>query len=237
VAFAGCVASREPADDDAMSSTTSDATTAGTGGDTSTGALASTGALCPGLGGTLVAIGFDDEKVAWSWLREEPAGWRTREHRLELQSLPGTMWEGANSTRNVALRPIPAADLVVEVRVQGAIASPAEQAGLLLFADDDNYVKLVKEMVGANLAVVMVTETDGVPVVDGSVPLTGDHALLQIIVDADGVHGSMRTDDGPWTSVADAARPAWWQDDSRLGLFSQGADTERFIAFDAFAVQ
>ena len=74
----------------------------------------------------------------------------------------------------------PGSRFTIEIHVAGELGNPAEQGGLLVYVDDDNYIKLVKERVGPQRTIVMVTETAGVPVVDGSIDIEADEAWLQI---------------------------------------------------------
>src|SRR5690606_28523605 len=48
-------------------------------------------------------------REGWSWIREDPAGWRVTEQGLEILVQPGNMWGGANDARNVLVRPLPEA--------------------------------------------------------------------------------------------------------------------------------
>jgi hypothetical protein len=40
-------------------------------------------------------------------VREDPAGWRSTDHGLEIRVQPGNMWGGANDARNVLVRDVP----------------------------------------------------------------------------------------------------------------------------------
>ena len=179
----------------------------------------------------LFEAGFESEIADWQWIREEPTGWSIVGEGFELQSLNGTLWEANNNTFNIALRPPPAGTFTLEIEVSGAVASPAEQGGLLWYASDDDYVKLVREQVGREKFVVLVTETAGVPVVD-YVSLTGaDEARLRMELLADGLRASYRlSPEDPWTELAETTRELGGGE--RLGLFSQGADGARWTRFE-----
>lgn len=83
----------------------------------------------------------------WSWMREDAGAWKAEKNALHIKALPGTLWEAANSTKNILVRALPAADdgtIAVEAVVASAPAVEGEEAGILLYQDDDTYVKLVR---------------------------------------------------------------------------------------------
>ena len=186
------------------------------------------------LGEQLFAAGFESEVANWELIREEPSGWRIQNDRFELRSFPGTLWEESNNTTNVAVRPLPADTFTARVTIEGHIDVAAEQGGLLWYVDDDNYVKLVKEQVGGVIVVVMVTEREGVPEVDSFGPLGQDIADLRLTVTADTLTGAYRPSaDEAWTDIATTDRLTG--KNPRIGLFSQGADVERWSSFSNFS--
>src|SRR5438477_6783445 len=89
------------------------------------------------------------EKLApgWSWLREHKADWRLKDGALQIHATPGNLWEGENGAHNLLLRAPPdgVKSFAAEVTVSHTPVTFGEQAGLLWYRDDDNYVKLVKE--------------------------------------------------------------------------------------------
>ena len=45
---------------------------------------------------------FDDKlKDGWSWVREDPQGWKVADGALQIRVQPGNMWGPANNARNV----------------------------------------------------------------------------------------------------------------------------------------
>lgn len=107
---------------------------------------------------------FEDELSAgWSWVRENKAAWKLGDGALHLRLLPGNLWEKENDARNLLLRPPPEGvkQFSAEVTESHAPAAFGEQAGLLWYRDDDNYIKLVKEWYDGKTWVVFAAERAG----------------------------------------------------------------------------
>ena len=115
-------------------------------------------------GGVLFEDRFDGKLAdGWEWVREEKDGWRVKDGSLEVRASPGNLWEAQNTATNLLLRPVPggAGTFVVEVTVTNAPATFGEQAGLLLYRDDDHYVKLTREFYDGKTWVVLAAEQAG----------------------------------------------------------------------------
>ena len=173
------------------------------------------------LGEALFACGFDPElRPSWTWVREQDDAWSVGDGVLSLVSLPGTLWEASNDTRNIALVDAPVGDFVVEVSVTGAVEIGAEQGGLMWYAGDDDYVKFVREMVGATRSVVVVTETGGVTNIDAFAQTDSNDLDLQLERIGDTFVARYRVPGDPWQALVEVTpsfpgRP-------QIGLFSQG---------------
>ncbi|GAA2337307.1 hypothetical protein GCM10009854_11770 [Saccharopolyspora halophila] len=103
----------------------------------------------------------------WNWVREDAANWRVGDGALSITSQRGDLQADDNTAKNLALQEVNG-DWSAETRVSFSrpIERENEQAGLLAYADDDNYVKLAWEMadVGAEInerRLVLLSERDG----------------------------------------------------------------------------
>lgn len=99
----------------------------------------------------------------WSWIREDKDDWKVADGTLQIRAARGNLWEKENDARNLLLRPPPkdVKSFVAEVTVSHTPVTFGEQAGLLWYRDDDNYVKLVKEFYDGKTWVVVAVERDG----------------------------------------------------------------------------
>ncbi len=113
---------------------------------------------------TVVAqYGFQDESVGlgdgWEWVRENKGSWRILQNEgLAIHLLPGGIWnDEMQPAKNILAREWlssaydggssehPKNPLAVEVRVRIRTQNWGEQAGVLLYNADDDWIKLVVE--------------------------------------------------------------------------------------------
>ncbi len=80
----------------------------------------------------------------WSWVREDPAGWTVSDGALVLTTGPGDIAQAGNDARNLLLQSANT-DWTVDTRMacSAAPAMPAQNAGLVAYESDDNFVKFV----------------------------------------------------------------------------------------------
>jgi hypothetical protein len=94
---------------------------------------------------------FKDQNLTsrgWQWIHEKRDDWQVREKNLEIKSTSDTtIYKGRDRgpSRNILVRPINA-NSVVDFSVTAEInTSAGGQSGLILYQDNDNYIKLVTE--------------------------------------------------------------------------------------------
>jgi regulation of enolase protein 1 (concanavalin A-like superfamily) len=179
----------------------------------------------------------------WSWVREDPKAWRIDDDGLHVRALPGTLWLAANSAKNVLLRAVPDANgFTLEATVANAPAQGGEQAGLIAYRDDDNYVKLVKEFLDGKQWIVLAREegAKGAPVakipVDGKAParlrleITATEAIASAQADAG--------DAGEWKPIGKCPLAGEASSPLKVGLVAHGGsqDADRWATFRDFRI-
>jgi regulation of enolase protein 1 (concanavalin A-like superfamily) len=165
--------------------------------------------VMPAPANQLLRDDFDEGFAAgWTWLREDSNGWINREFGLKIRALPGTLWGRQNDAKNLLLRPAPAGDFAAEVTLDNAPGVPSEQAGLLLYGGDNDYIKLVKEMVkDGSVRVVFAREEGGKAKVVREVPFTtGTEVVLRLTSAGGKVRAQFRRPtEKAWQDVAECA--------------------------------
>ena len=81
----------------------------------------------------------------WSWIREDPFQWSLTDQPGQLQittQAGGIFWTFNNSQRNLLMTVAPAGDFRITTRLTITPTENVQQAGILIYADDDNYVRL-----------------------------------------------------------------------------------------------
>lgn len=178
---------------------------------------------------TAVATVLDKESLErdWEWVREETTEWQWKDGVLWLRTQPGGVWGGNEPARNV---------LVTKSVIEGTGSVEAlvglenpirkyEQAGLLVYRDDANFVKLIVEFIDDSLYVVMARELDNRGEVVAKVETGLQEAWLRYEVNGNEVRGLWRADaESEWTEAAVCAFP---EDlDGRFAIFTQSGPEE-----------
>lgn len=81
----------------------------------------------------------------WTWVRKNAAHYTLydRVGFLRIATAGQELWGGGGNTENILLRSQPSVDWDARVRLYFEPGSNYQQAGLILYKDDDNYVKVV----------------------------------------------------------------------------------------------
>jgi regulation of enolase protein 1 (concanavalin A-like superfamily) len=119
----------------------------------------------------------------WTWIDEVAGSWHLIDGALELRVVPvgEGLYGGGRKHPNLLLRdPGKTGDFAMEVQLKSQPTSQFEHAGLMLFADGDNYVVLNKEMFGKP-EVILVAEKGGKPA-DVSKPYEHEEICLRLTV-------------------------------------------------------
>jgi regulation of enolase protein 1 (concanavalin A-like superfamily) len=114
------------------------------------------------------ALDKDPQSPPWAWIREEREQHRVGpDGKLQIRALRGTLWTAdRNDARNLLVRPWPEAareDAIVTVTVSFAPERGGEQAGVMLYFGDDDYIKIVRESLEGKRWIVMAREEKGTP--------------------------------------------------------------------------
>jgi len=184
----------------------------------------------------LVNEGFDGALPrSFQWVREDPSEWRIQDGQLQVRSQFGRIW-GGNDARNVLLVESPKAGRIdAQVSVTHQPKELYEQAGLLWYVDDDNFVKLISEQIQGKMHVVIAREVDKRGEVIGKLEVPTANVQLRLLVDGNRVTGQWRiNNDDAWNDAGTC--PFEVPGNRRFGLFTQNGpkDAVRWVAFDRF---
>ena len=169
----------------------------------------------------------------WAWVREDAAAWKLEGGALKIKAQEGTIFYKKNTAKNMLFRASPAAGteaepVAAELSVSSDPAVNGEQAGLLLYVDDGNYVKLVREFDkpkdgDGRIAAVMLRESKGIP--EPFQKKAEAPARLRLVWAGSKVTGQYRTAEGKeWVTVATVDAPAG--ENPRFGLCANGAPAD-----------
>ena len=96
-------------------------------------------------------------------VNEAPDLYSIRGDELLIETSSGSMWGKGNTCGNLFLFPGHMNEAWVEVVVTLLPENNGEQAGLVIYRDADNYIKLVREMVNRQQVIVLAKEIQGHP--------------------------------------------------------------------------
>ncbi len=188
--------------------------------------------------GTVVEDDFKKGLGAgWAFVRENKSEWKIENGALKLRSQPGNIWAGANKeVRNILLRKAQEGALVAEVTVDFKPEKSAEQAGIFLYVDDDNYIKIGRERFKTQ-DLALVAERQAKPKVIKIIAFPEGPVRLRLTKIGGKVTALYnKPDANEWTQLAEISQLE--ADLYQVGLytFMGDANTERWAAFSNFRI-
>lgn len=130
-----------------------------------------------GAGGNAGSDGFIEDSFSdglasgWEWINEDPTGWNAGDGALVVRADPGGL--GNNNYTNLIVRDAPAVPFAIEVTVDFSPVERFEQAGLVIYEDDDNYIKYQRENASGSPIGLTLTFTQEIAAEFGSVGFVG----------------------------------------------------------------
>jgi len=207
-----------------------------------TSAVALLMALTTGNAAELFRDDFTNQLApGWSWIRENPSGWRVTERGLEIRIQPGNMWGPANDATNVLVRPLPATkNGAIEIAVTAGHrpTEQYEQADLVWYYDDRHMVKLGRELVDGKLSIVMGREEKDRTRTIAIIPIQSAEVRLRLIGKANSIRGEYRLgDDTDWQTAGECDLPANGSPKASLQVYQGPKSVEHWARFTAFSIQ
>lgn len=157
---------------------------------------------------------------AWSWIRpdkNEPNNWWLGSDRLghiAIRSLGGL--ESSNDARNIFVRYPPTGDFAVTTQILYFPDSDYQQAGLLVYKDDDNYIRLMRAS-NTQFQLEWSAEVNGATVVS-SFDQHASLRVLRIVRTGNTYAGYYSTDGIRWQRIGPSVTVTW--PSPRIGLAS-----------------
>jgi regulation of enolase protein 1 (concanavalin A-like superfamily) len=188
------------------------------------------------LGGFLFQDSFRSPPAGlWKWVRENPANHKT-EGALLIRLEPGGLMGRGKDARNILVRPLPGEAQSASVSVDTQHESQYEQAGLIVYRDDDNYIKLVRELVDGKTCIILVMEIEASAKVLSKTPLPPGRTWIGLNFKENAVEAVCWGDPQEVVPVGEADFPM--DPRPRIGVFSQSGrpDADRWARFTDFVI-
>ncbi len=183
-----------------------------------------------------------EKSVFWTWVREDETHYTWTGSALQIVTQQGTLAGTTNSTRNILLTEAPPEDFRFTTRLTFSPSEVGQEAGLIIYRDDDNYVVLSSSYEDG-YSLKTVSESQGVTSTHSTDNVFGSTVYLRVDKSGDQYVMYASGDGEAWSPIrtyinglaGDADRG--WNLDLRMGLFAQnGADpvSEIVAEFDYF---
>jgi regulation of enolase protein 1 (concanavalin A-like superfamily) len=177
----------------------------------------------------------------WSWIRENPDGWRVTQRGLEIRVEPGNMWGPANNAKNIMVRSVPDfADegLVITVKVQNRPTEQYEQVNLVWYYDDGHMVKLGQEQVDGELTIVMGREENDRARTIAIIPLETESVWLRYRIQGNQLRGEFRpANSEEWRLAGECDLPVKGPPKISLQAYQGPAGVERWARITDFEIR
>lgn len=177
----------------------------------------------------------------WEVVRPDGAALSMADGGLTIDALPGDLYGGTNTAKNLVLQPAPAEPWEVTTTIDFAPTSCCQQAGLLLYTDDGNYASLAfSGRAGGAGRVFFLREERGTPSVPGPVDKPLDQwptrYSLRLTSDGDSITGSYSADGEVWTEIGVPVAAASYR---KVGVFAMAGTAGAAVVparFESFTV-
>jgi regulation of enolase protein 1 (concanavalin A-like superfamily) len=176
--------------------------------------------------------------AGWTWIDELPGTWQVTEDSLDLKVVPvgEGLWQAGRKHPNLLVRdPGTKGDYAVEVQLKSNPTAQFEHAGVILYADGDNYVVINKEMF-AKSEVILVSEKGAKPETRQK-PHEHEEVWLRLVVTGKKVTGQYRHyDSDPWLMLGELELPV--PGPYKVGLFAgrPPKDADHRVRFSQFRI-
>jgi beta-xylosidase len=181
------------------------------------------------------------DRSRWMILGEDDQHWCLRNGALEIETQNGDLWTDRTDARNVFLQYAPEGDFAVECRLDFAPEANYEQAFLVIFQDQSNYLRLAtvhadgprlevaREVNGRYESVTL--ENTVRKAVELRIVKTGTHYAFQV---RDAAEKDGNRQEASWIPAGDGFTADWPQLKIGLGAASPGSGAQRTARFQYF---
>ncbi len=178
--------------------------------------------------------------AGWSWIREDPSGWRVTQRGLEVRSQPGNMWGPANNAINILVRPLPNptnSAIEIAVTIENRPTEQYEQVDLVWYYDDSHMVKLGQELVDGKLSIVMGREEKDRTRTIAIIPIQAAKVQVRFRAQTNQIRGEYRLDgEANWHVAGECDLPVKGAPQASLQVYQGPKTVERWVRFGAFSV-
>ncbi|WP_284639339.1 polysaccharide lyase family 8 super-sandwich domain-containing protein [Paenibacillus silviterrae] len=190
---------------------------------------------------------FDDftsglQEKDWTWIREDKSHYLYTGTTLDITIQPGTLEGATNTAKNVLVAQAPPQDFYAETKLTFTPSAFGQEAGIILYMNDDNYVSISRGLVNGGPGTIVASERNGLRLTR-TFPDSGESPVYLKIEKTGSQYSFYLSKDGEnWgstlSSVSNDMSGSEANDKLFMGLFAQGgyeaSVPETVASFDYF---
>jgi alpha-L-fucosidase 2 len=179
----------------------------------------------------------------WSWVREDPTNWNLTSNPGSMMISPrvGDVYGQTNTANNILLQNA-SGDFTIETKATYSIKPHVsyQQGGLVVYQDDNNYVKVGWEATGSTSSSIQLLKESGGSTTSVSIAnpsISNNIIWYRIVKNGDNYTAYYSTDGTNFTSVGSVSNTLG---NTKVGLYAingSGTSTDLNILFDYFHIQ
>lgn len=174
----------------------------------------------------------------WHIQNENPSHWSFHNSVLTMQVQEGNIFGEGRIVDNIFILPVAKPDYSAEVTVELNPVLPYEQAGLGIYWDNNNYIKLSKEMFQGEHSLVFVVEQNGKPDVKERISYNGSSVSIKFQKIDELIKVYFRpNNETTWQSVGFAKALKGDEKGLMLYTFSGSSTKPNFAKFSGFQLE
>ena len=180
----------------------------------------------------------------WEIIREDSSAWKyvdDTSDAISIKQTLGSHWDNSEVRgHNMFVVEPDAADpdnYTITVQMTGATTYGYEQAGLIIYKDDNNFVQVARMHKAGNPLLAMNNRSGGGSTVDvdGSISAYNQETIyLRIVKTGSTFKGYASSDGITWDPIGTCTNASL--ENARVGVFSSSEDTDDWFTFDEFKV-
>lgn len=149
-------------------------------------------------------------KKMWFWKNEDPTHWNlnTNSGYLSITTQFGDIYATTNNAQNILLQTAPEENFIIITKLAISSDTHAQQAGLVVYGDDDNYIRLTRGFMYNGNRVEYIEEQDGL--------ITSTN---YIDVDAGDIYLAIKKTDGIYVGSYSLNGIEWFEIDQSVNFF------------------
>jgi beta-xylosidase len=176
---------------------------------------------------------FDSQTLdsRWFWIGEDPSHWSLSANPgyMSITTQEGSLYLDSNDMKNLLLTPVSSQDFGIQIKGDFSPSENDHSAGLYIYQDDDNYIRLVRRYFESNQQVQMYYEENGFSNSSITIDETSTSGYLRIDKEGESYMGFYSMDGIHWDLIGQVIGTL---SDPKVGIGASGGAAIAEISAD-----